>query len=332
MAFTAYRDNGYVGLSVQSAQGSAAAPSLFFKFTKGTAIKPDQKTVRYSDGNVRDVTNIAKTSFSYAGTFECLMYAVEAGALLAWAMGADSVSGSADPWTHALTFSDPLPYITVEVSRSDGQLIERIVDCKIAKLQIVAEIDKWVLMTITIVGTTATIPSAATVSFSDAATNGPAMMHQGAFTIVGSSDAAVLQAQVQKMTFDLDTGAKIQLGGGSLVPIGILEEKRIITCVWDCLFPGPTSYYLAYFGGTGGTAPSATVGAGSGTAKFTIAASPEHSILLTMNAWKIEDADVEGANQDSKATNIKIMTVLNRATSTLPATATVKNARSSAYI
>lgn len=332
MAFTTYRSNGYVGLGLQSAQGSAVAPSLFFMFTKEVAIKPDQKTERRRDGYTRDISGVDKTSFNYAGTFECLVYAIEGAALMAWAMGADSVSGSEDPYTHALTFSDPLPYLTVEISRANGQLLERIVDCKIAKMRIVAEVGKHVLMTVTILGTTATIPTAATVSFSDAASNGPAMMHQGAFTIVGPTDAAVLAAQVQKVTFDLDTGAALKMGGGSFVPIGIDEEDRIITCVWDCLFPGPTSYYLAYFGATGGPAPSATVGAGSGTVKFTTQASPEHSILLTMNNWKIEDTDVDGANPNSKTAHVTINTVLNRSGATLPMSGTAKNSRSSAYI
>lgn len=331
MAVTLYRSLGYVGIAKQSGKGSSTSPSKFYKLLK-SAYMPDQKISDFRNGNSRDIAFSVKESFRYAGSFQTFMFADEATALLAWAMGGDTKTGSGDPYTHTLALADSLPWLSVEVSYNENQIIDRVVDSKIARLLIEFEAAKEVLVTADLLGANVAVQgSAATVSFSDGASEGPMRMADAAFTLVGPGDASTLQGQIAGGSITIDQGADTIFGPGQVNPIGILEQGRLITVKLSAYFSGPNLYNLIHYGGDSGTAPSGVVAtSGSMVAKFTSQASPEHSIEITTGYlnWKTGKPMF---SPDGKVAKMDVEAVAYKSGSNSPLVVVGKNAISSAY-
>ncbi len=335
MPATAFRRLGYIGGAKQASQGTGVVPTYFWKFLKH-AVLPDQKISSYRDGNVRDLTFELKEILKWGGSFQTFFYANEGAALLCWAMGDDAITGAGDPYTHTLTLTDALPWLSIELgmyqdSAAAYQLVDRVVDAKINKLTIEGEASKPLLLTPDIIGlTSAKQGAAATVTFSDGAGQGPMTFLQSVFTITGPTDAATLAGQVQKFKLDLDQKLWFIPGPNSLVPIGLLEQGREVGLTFDAVFSGPTIYLLTYYGATGGTAPAAALGAGSFDVKATCQAAPEHSAQITAGALNFHVAKLEIA-PDGNVAMAQITAQPLKSGATMPLAAVVKNAKATAY-
>jgi len=337
MAFTAYRRLGYLGAAKETPQGTPVAPAKFFKFLRESFVA-SQDFGHYRDPNNRDITFTLKEKFGYAGSFQTFLYSDEGAALLTWALGADAVSGASDPWTHTITLADNLPYLTVEAgffedltaSPTISGLIDRVTDCKIGSLQIDAETGKPVLLTADLVGVTSVKQATpATVTYADALANGPAVFHQGVFTITGPSDAATLQGQVQKFSMKCNQNLQPVFANG-LVAIGIVEQAREFEFNMSVVFSGPSIYQLAYYGTASGTVPSATLGTGTFDALFTVQAAPLHTFDLNMAALTFTVVKLE-INPDAQVAVAEIVAKPRKSGATLPLEVIVKNAVSVAY-
>lgn len=336
MAFTPVRSIGYIGTAVQTVQGTAVAPAYFHKYRKDAFIIK-QKNNHWRDGNVRDLTYSLKNELSYAGSWEGPLFPAEGGQVCAVAMGLDSISGAGDPYTHTLTLTDNLPYCTVEkgmyVANAGGNpiILERTKDCKISKLEISGKAGGDIILTPSWIGCTSTIPSVATVTFTDPlAANGPATFSQSAFTIAGPTDAAVLAAQIQDFKLTLDQGLQELWGPNQLTPIGLVETARVVTVDFNVQFAGNTLYLLTYYGATGGTVPSATIGTGTFELLATVQAAPLHTLDFLVGAADFEMAQV-GLDPNAKPGLYKVQMMGRRASSTYPLAITVKNFVAAAY-
>lgn len=332
MAVTAYRSLGYAGFAKQSALGSGAAPTAFLKnISAGFTPKPTVKDWR--NGNVLDVGFSSKEAFHYGGPMKSFLYASEGAKMLAWAMGADSVSGAGDPYTHAITLANSIPPISVEMSYFESQIIDRVLDCKIDKLLLEAIAGQHCELTTNWLGSSVAVQgSAATVTFTDATGNGPLQMSQGVITLTaGPSDFATLAGQIKKLSFEINRNISIEHGPGQLGPIYLLEQGRTINIKIQALFSGPAVYNLTHYGGSAGTALSAVLGTGSIVAKFTGQASPEKSIQLTVNNMFYEDAQ-PNYDPEGKTALIDITCVGFRSGATLPLVVSALNADSAVYV
>lgn len=336
MPVTVFRRLGYVGAAKQASQGTGVAPTKFWKLVKH-ALVPSQKIGYYRDGNVRDLTFGLKELINFAGAIQTYLYADEGAALLAWALGLDTISGVADPYTHTLSFVDSLPWLSVEVGYymdSGGviQLTDRVIDTKVGKLTVDAEATKPALLTADFVGmTSAKQVAPATVTFNDTpATQGPSTFLQGVFTITGPTDAATLQLQVQKAKIEVDQKLLPVPGPNSVVPIALLEQARQVNLTFDAAFSGPSIYQLAYYGAAAGTAPAAALGSGTLDLKFTAAAAPEHSQDFNLAALDFTIVKLE-INPDAGLAMASVTAQPRRSGATYPLAVICKNAFATSY-
>lgn len=334
MPVTVYRDLGYIGLAKQAVQGTPLAPTKFYKFTR-SALLPDQKVQDYRNGNDRDWQFSLKESLRYAGTFQALAFCDEGAALMAWAMGADTITGAGDPYTHTLALTNSLPFLTCEAEYAEGQMIDRIVDGKISSLTISGEATKPIFLIPDFVGAgAASVGSPSTVTFNDSVTTGegPLTFLDSTFTLTGPTDAATLSLQVAKFEIMLNQNVESIFGPGALTPIYNLESARSISLKFSVYISGATMYKLAYYGASGGSSPSRIVGTGSFVILAAIAGAPQlRQVTITLPNLNFTMArpsvspDAKPALYEVEATAIKVG-------STLPMTAVWKNGVATSYL
>lgn len=329
-----FRALSYLGLGKQTVKGTGVTPTKF-PILRRQAFVPVQNVNEYRTGNLRDVAFAVKEDFVYKGAFQTFLYADEGAAIMAWALGADTKTGSSDPYTHTLALADPLPWLSAEASFYETEIIDRVVDTKIAKLLVDAEARKEVVLTVDLLGSSVAVQgSAATVTFQNGAGEGPMHFAQGAFTLGGPSDAATLQGQIQKLSIELDQDMSAEFGPGSVGPIAIMEQGRKVTIKISALFTSDDIHRLTHYGSSSGSAVSATVGTGSIVAAFTsVAASPgpERSCTLTTAQmfWTMSEPMFD---PDGKVGTIEATAVAYRSGSSMPLAVVFKNGVSTAYI
>lgn len=334
MTVTPYLTLGYLGLAKQSGQGSPSAPAKY-PILRRQAFVPVQNFGEFRTGNQRDISIITKQDFLYAGAFQTYLYADEGASLLAWAMGADTKTGSSDPYTHTLALANGLPYLTAEASFYQDQIIDRVGDCKIAKLLIEGEARKEVMLTVNLMGGIPAVQgSASTPSFSNGAGEGPMMFYHGAFTLSGPGDASAMQAQVQKYSIEIDQDMSAEYGPGVIYPIALVEQARKVTFKMRVMFTGDDLHRLTNYGSSSGTGVSETVGDGSFEVVHTsVAASPgpERSAKFTCGylKWKMAQPEFD---PDGKTGFMDVESIGYRSGNNLPFTAVFKNGVSTAQV
>lgn len=332
MTITLYRKLGYFGFTKQSAQGSGSAPVYFAKLLDA-AYMPSQKISDYRNGNVLDVGFSVKETFHYAGRIKTPLFATEAGAILAYHLGADTKTGGGDPYTHALSYANAIPYVSAEVSAMENQILDRVIDSKVGRVVIEAEAGKMAFIESDWQGCSVAVQgSPATVSFSDAAGEGPMMLYHGTLTLSGPTDYATAAGQVRKVTIESDRNLSLEYGPGYVYPIAIFEQGRKVTFKMTVLFSGPALYNLTHYGGSAGTTVSPVLGTGSAVLVFNTGASPERSITITLANVTWQLAKPTGGLPDGSTGLLEVEAVGYRSGATLPLAVSVKNGVSTAYV
>lgn len=124
-----------LAFAIQSAKGSPSASSTERIYLVGGA-QPSPGKVAYPSNSVA-TTRISEgpivDSIRPAGSPEFIVRPESIGALLYAVLGAKSVTGAADPWTHTFTLGTSLPYMTFW-RHSAGVLNERLSDTRVARL------------------------------------------------------------------------------------------------------------------------------------------------------------------------------------------------------
>lgn len=174
---------GYLGIGKQTAKGTAVSPSLFIRY-KDKDINPSYETEFHHEGGYgRDVGYGLKTKHVHDGRFSFLARPETVGFILHAALGADSIAGTEDPYTHTITPADTIPWYTIETGEDKGNntLIERIKDCKINSVTISGEAGKPVLVSVDFLGIEATKETTASSDTYEA--DDPFVFYQGTFTV-----------------------------------------------------------------------------------------------------------------------------------------------------
>jgi hypothetical protein len=329
---TLFRSLGSLGLGKQTVQGTGVAPTKFPKLSKSAFI-PVPKVTDYRNGNNRDFAFSTKDEFAYKGAFETFMYADEATALLAYIMGKDTVTGAGDPWTHTLDLTvDALPYLSAQAQYYENQIIDRVIDTKLIKLALAADVGKPAMLTGDLLGGSVLAGgSPAVVSFTDGAGEGPMMFYHQTITLTGPSDFATIQGQIQKISLDIDQGGNAEYGPGQVYPIAVFEQGRIVTLKLQTLFSGPAWHNLINYGGSAGTTVSQVVTTGTFETKFTSQAAPERSIDLNcpLLHWHLDNPQMM---PDGKSGLFDVTAIGYRSGATLPLTVIGKNGVATPYV
>lgn len=330
---TTKRRLGYLGLKKETTPGTGVAPQYFYKPSGDVLVQQAQSLMEIRNGNIRDLSAHVKTEIHEAGNFKTLWYASEGAALLAYSLGADSVSGASDPYTHTITLADNIPYVSCEQGIAENSAVLRGVGCKMADLTMDVAVNEPCYLTATVLGVTEDDSQpAATVSFTDSTANGPFMFNQGTVTFTGPTDATTLQAQMVKCQVKLTQTARQIPVVGYITPQAVLEQARTVEGTVDFVWTGASLYELAFNGTNTATAPSATVGSGSLAFTLTTGASPTRSVAVTMANIDFLSVSAPRINADASEAIVTATFRAKRVSSTMPISIVALNGDSAAYV
>lgn len=320
-------------------QGTSVPPSYFYKFIN-SALLPAQKVQDYRNGNDPDINFSLKETLQYGGTFESFFYPKEGGALLAWLLGSDIVTGTTDPYTHTLSLAATPRFVSAEIGYGfdedeDQIIVDRLVDGKIGSLKISGDATKPIFLTPDFIGAGADLQNApSTVVFSDAFGEGPFTYLDGTFTLTtdDTDDAAVLSLQIVKFEIMVNLNIKPIYGFSHLTPIFLLLTIRDIGLKFTVEVPSDKLYRLTYYGSKTGTSPSRVIGRGTASLHGAIADAPNTrsftinlpNINFTMARPNMSPAGNE-FQYEVDATAVKVG-------STKPVNAVVVNGQAASYI
>jgi hypothetical protein len=125
-----------LSFGVQSAKGTAAT-AAYRVFLSGGGLSPRRRVDVLSGRHSTGFPERLGWAERYVdGDPEIFARPEPLGLILYAALGAKSVSGASDPWTHTITPAATVPWITFWRMVGEGAVIEQFVDCRIAKLRI----------------------------------------------------------------------------------------------------------------------------------------------------------------------------------------------------
>lgn len=159
-----------LSFAVQSAKGTPAAAAAYRVYLAQGGVGPRRAVGTLSGRHSTGFPERAGWAARYVdGEPEIFARPEPLGLLLYAALGAKSVSGASDPWTHTITPAASLPWLTFWRMVGDGTVIEQFVDCRIARLRLISANGHPIRVALRVLGRSArrrTANVAATVTLS----------------------------------------------------------------------------------------------------------------------------------------------------------------------
>lgn len=234
-------------------------------------------------------------------------------------LGATATSGTMPNFSHAITPSNTLPYVTI--ARNVGDLLfETYQDCKVGSLTIAADAGAPLTATAGITGrgavrTTTAIDQATPVSPQSGAVynynEASVTLGGGATALVGSFELSIENNLTAQQTDDS-------------IPIDVVEGTREIGLSFDLIFDSLTEYNKFHYGGAAGTTQSPTIFTTSAVFTFTKGTNNEISFNLPSIAYEEFPVDLDPGGDPIV---VSVAAAAQRGGTIL--TATVKNQRAS---
>lgn len=323
--YPASSSNSYFAVGKQPAKGTPATTWKYGRYLSGADIEQEQKAVYEREGG--DGLFVARGyKEAHEATAKLPVYARPdiAAALLAWHMGADTVSGTG-PYSHAITYGSAAAWVSAERSKA-GQLIERIVDSKIIGLGISCEAGKRVKIDADFLGC---VPSRQTSPLTPTPESEDAFrMISGAFTVDSGANNADITGYDIKSKYDIDPVQTTALTLGDIVEVAVNIDVDI-----KLKWANQDLYNKVYYGGAAGTAIVEALYGGNFIADHTYGAgASQRELKLDLPNLIIAAAKVDSLDPDGKTMNLSVAAIASKVGSTSPMTATVKNSITAAYI
>lgn len=324
----------YFGFAKQSAKGTSVAPAYFAAFMDEVTLDHNQaiRQIREAGGGVnvgRDVKDayLPGVRFSFAARPDI------AGAAYAMFLGADSITGAGDPYSHVLTQTEATVWVSFERDIND-EVIERIADGVISEVQLDLrrrDAGPEAIMICTGIGLEPEYQgSAASDSYES---DRPYLRSDGAWKIDGNVETNVESATCT-MRWIYDESIYLDaVTRGDLIKLRFEADIEVVQ-----LFNSAaevTAYRGTHYGAGGGSAVSETVWQPSATDSFEIALAnvQTQARSLTINIPKVawgEAKLTEPSPEGSEA--VKLTRTGHLISATEPVTVTVENANAAAYI
>ncbi len=247
---------GYIGLARQAAKGTAVAPSRFVRWTGETGMTPAQAYTQHWEGGMGLDPGIAlKESQKYDMNFNCFARPDMAAFLFAMLLGVDTVSGTADPYTHTITpHASTIPWLTVERYVEGLTLVERIRDCRIQQIELAGEATKPVTMAVTLRGIEGSIQASPGTATYEASM--PFVFFNGTYTVDAAVTALIRDF---RFTFANELGEDVFTTRVTREDIPLLGRK--VNGQFTLLVKDANHYRNVFYGG--GTAVPNTLREGS---------------------------------------------------------------------
>ena len=142
-------NDGYLGIAVQANKGSAVATSTFFvKYDEANLVPEMDRTPLKEGGDDELINTVVKNSHKCPFSFKAIARPQMLAYLYAAILGADTKSGTGDPYTHELTrLAGGRQWLTLYRKVATGVVV-RYTDAKIEKIMIEADAGKEVVVTV----------------------------------------------------------------------------------------------------------------------------------------------------------------------------------------
>ena len=311
------------------AQRQTAAGTLATVAAPGVAAG----AVKYAlvGGGVAPVRNIAQLAETDANRDQGISYVASTevqgspqvyarddgiGQLLQAVLGADAVTGTTPNYTHVITPSNTIPYVSLWRDVADT-LWESFLDCKVSSLVIAATPGSPLTATATILGRQPTRLVA------DPSTS-PAIPLDSGY-VYNYNDATVtlssgVTALVSQFSLTLDNTVVSQQTD-NVIPIDVTEGLRKVSLSFDLIFSTLAEYNSFNYGGTSGTAVSNAIYTTSADFTFSHGANNSIEFALPSIAYQTFPIDANAAGSPIVAS----VTAVGQRSGSPIVTATVKN-------
>jgi hypothetical protein len=274
----------------QSAKGTPAtvAAGTGFKMPlTGGNMGPVRETDNLSETDAsRDQGVSYVTASGVEGTPEFYVRDASIGYWLHKVLGADAPTGSMPNFTHVITPTNTLPYITAWKMLGDT-LYERYQDCKVGSMTISAEAGAPLTASVGIQGVNATrlttnpdntnlvpVESGPVYNFNDATVT----LGGGATALVRSFELTIENNLTRQQTDDVQ-------------PYDVVEGIREISLGFDLIFESLDEYNKFHYGGAAGTVVSPNIF--TTTALFTFTKGTNNEISFNLPSIAYEEFPIE---------------------------------------
>lgn len=291
-----------LAIAKQTAKGTAATTATYrLRVAGGTPMPSRTINDLEETGTTRLRAQTFIASVGVEGTPETFVRLPSLGLILYLAMGAKSVSGASDPYSHTETLANAQPYFTCW--RMVGDLLyEKFIDCKINSLTLTSEAGAPVRASFAITGiksqsiTLTTFTTEAAVGTLD---DGDPLMHydgSGAFLVEG---AAV--SSIERIVLNMNNNNSLQQGD-SVTAYDVSDGMRDISVETTQALDEVAMYNRFHYGTaspTTGTNPYTDVITLTGTNGIDflwtqVAAAPGPERSLRLQIPKLQVASVSG--------------------------------------
>lgn len=126
--FAAANEDSYFGFGFQSAKGTGVAPTQFLAFVNAIELTHGEQFRKIREaGSSQVVSRTVKDSYTPGARCAAPIRSDLAGAIMAALLGADSIAGAGDPYTHTITKDGTTDWVTFEYNNADD-VTERVID------------------------------------------------------------------------------------------------------------------------------------------------------------------------------------------------------------
>jgi len=137
--FAAASEDSYFGFGFQSSKGTGVAPTQFLAYVSAVELTHGEQHRKIREaGSSQTVARTVKDSYTPGARCAAPIRADLAAAVMAALLGADSVSGAGDPYTHTITKDAATDWISFEYNNNDNT-IERVIDGFFVEVEITAQ-------------------------------------------------------------------------------------------------------------------------------------------------------------------------------------------------
>lgn len=270
------------GKGVVPVPAGGATPNAYKNAFAGGSIGPVRETDRLSETDAsRDVGVAYAQSGGVDGSPEFYVRDASIGFWLFATLGADAVTGTTPNFTHVITPSNALPYITTWRNIADT-LYEEYRDCKVSSLAISAEAGSPLSATATISGLQSTRLTAApdTVSAVSVESSTVYNYNNAAVTLGGGATALV-------RSFELTIENNVtRQQTDDFTPYDVVEGTREVSLGFDLIFETLAEYNKFHYGGAVGTAFASSIYETAATFTFTLGTNNEIAFNLPRIAYE----------------------------------------------
>jgi len=312
--------DGYLGISKQTVKGTAVQAAKFFPVSGADSWDFIQDFIEVNSTNAdEEIDDILKTGHNIDGSFDMLVKPDIGAAIMAYALGADSVTtGTVN--THTITKANTIPWLTLE---RDLISTERVLDAKINQVSLSFEAGQPIIMGVNFFGIDLTEEDSATDSYE---TDKPFMTYEGSYTIDGSVVTTIMSGNItiNRNLYKAKTVDDYKYND-------FLEQKCTVDVNLTLKLESADTQYLAVQMG-GGSALVNTLDGGNITidcTRGTGATEREFKIEIPTMYWLTATKHL---NVDSSPVMVDVSGKAYWHTSNELMTCTVKNTESSSYI